>query len=94
MIAGFRCRFGHRHAVAMVVAIMSAVLGGTTALAGVLDRIAEDGVIRAGTRASAAPFAQKTATGEFVGLSVNLSESPDRRLVVHGQGVSPWMPQQ
>ena len=40
--------------------------------AGVLDRIAEEGVIRAGTRASAAPFAQKTATGTFEGFSVDL----------------------
>ena len=40
--------------------------------AGVLDRIAEEGVMRAGTRASAAPFAQKTATGTFEGFSVDL----------------------
>ena len=40
--------------------------------AGVLDRIAEEGVMRAGTRASAAPFAQKTAAGAFEGFSVDL----------------------
>ena len=40
--------------------------------AGVLDRIAEEGVMRAGTRASAAPFAQKTAAGTFEGFSVDL----------------------
>ena len=40
--------------------------------AGILDRIAEEGVMRAGTRASAAPFAQKTATGTFEGFSVDL----------------------
>lgn len=40
--------------------------------AGVLDRIAEEGVLRAGTRASAAPFAQKTAAGTFEGFSVDL----------------------
>ena len=43
-----------------------------SARAGVLDRIAEEGVMRAGTRASAAPFAQKTATGTFEGFSVDL----------------------
>ncbi len=40
--------------------------------AGVLDRIAEEGVMRAGTRASAAPFAWKTAVGTFEGFSVDL----------------------
>ncbi len=43
-----------------------------TAAESVLTRIAADGVIRAGTRASAAPFAQKTAAGEFQGFSVDL----------------------
>ena len=40
--------------------------------AGVLDRIAEEGVMRAGTRASTAPFAWKTAAGTFKGFSVDL----------------------
>ena len=51
---------------------LSAVMVGSSALAGVLDRIAEDGVMRAGTRSSAAPFAQKTAAGDFAGFSVDL----------------------
>ena len=48
--------------------------GGSAAVAAdsVLDRIARDGVIRAGTRANAAPFAQKIASGEFKGFSVDL----------------------
>ena len=44
----------------------------TQAAGGVLERIAADGVMRAGTRANAAPFAQKTASGEFAGFSVDL----------------------
>ena len=45
---------------------------GASAADGVLDRISADGVIRAGTRANAAPFAQKTDSGEFEGFSVDL----------------------
>ena len=39
---------------------------------GVLARIAAEGVIRAGTRASAPPFARKLETGGFEGFSVDL----------------------
>ena len=48
--------------------------GGSAAVAAdsVLDRVARDGVIRAGTRANAAPFAQKIGSGEFKGFSVDL----------------------
>ena len=41
---------------------------------GALSEIAESGVIHAGTRASAAPFAQKTDAGGFEGFSVDLLE--------------------
>ena len=58
------------------VAVAGAMLsgGGSEAVAetSVLDRISRDGVIRAGTRANAAPFAQKIASGEFKGFSVDL----------------------
>ena len=73
MTQELRHRFRHRNVAAIVAAAaLSIVLAGSPTLAGVLDRIAEDGFMRAGTRASAAPFAQKTATGEFVGFSVDL----------------------
>ena len=70
-------RLGRRSRYRSVAAVLAAAalavfLAGSPALAGGLDRIAEDGVMRAGTRASAAPFAQKTATGEFAGFSVDL----------------------
>ena len=41
---------------------------------GVLAKIAADGVIHAGTRASAPPFARKLETGGFEGFSVDLLE--------------------
>ena len=41
---------------------------------GVLARVEADGVIRAGTRASAPPFARKLETGTFEGFSVDLLE--------------------
>ena len=41
---------------------------------GVLARIESEGVIRAGTRASAPPFARKAAAGGFEGFSVDLLE--------------------
>ena len=75
MIQGLGRRFRYRSLAAMfAAAALSVLLAGPSALAGVLERIAEDGVMRAGTRASAAPFAQKTATGEFAGFSVDLLE--------------------
>ncbi len=39
-----------------------------------LARIEADGVMRAGTRASAPPFARTLASGEFEGFSVDLLE--------------------
>ena len=41
---------------------------------GVLARIEAEGVMRAGTRASAPPFARKTENGSFEGFSVDLLE--------------------
>ena len=46
----------------------------TAAGGGILAKIEGDGVIRAGTRASAPPFAQKLASGGFEGFSVDLLE--------------------
>ena len=46
----------------------------TAADGGILAKIESDGVIRAGTRASAPPFAQKLASGGFEGFSVDLLE--------------------
>ena len=42
---------------------------------GVLAKIEAEGVIRAGTRASAPPFARKLETGGFEGFSVDLLEA-------------------
>lgn len=56
----------------MAAAVLAGGGSGPVAAQGVLDRIAQDGVIRAGTRANAAPFAQKVASGEFKGFSVDL----------------------
>lgn len=54
------------------LAALAAIHTEASAADGVLDRISSDGVIRAGTRANAAPFAQKTDSGEFEGFSVDL----------------------
>ena len=59
-------------ALAALAAIHTAIHTEASAADGVLDRISSDGVIRAGTRANAAPFAQKTDSGEFEGFSVDL----------------------
>ena len=42
---------------------------------GVLAKVAAEGVMRAGTRASAPPFARKLASGAFEGFSVDLLEA-------------------
>ncbi len=59
-------------AAAVAGAMLTGGVSGAVAAESVLDRIARDGVIRAGTRANAAPFAQKLASGEFKGFSVDL----------------------
>ena len=62
-------------AVSVLVALATvhtAIHAGASAADSVLDRISSDGVIRAGTRANAPPFAQKTDSGEFEGFSVDL----------------------
>lgn len=56
----------------LVLAALAAAGPPAPAAAGVLDRIGESGVMRAGTRASAAPFAHRTASGTFEGFSVDL----------------------
>ena len=54
------------------LAALAMIHTGASAAESALDRISADGVMRAGTRANAAPFAQKTASGEFEGFSVDL----------------------
>ncbi|BBE70885.1 amino acid ABC transporter substrate-binding protein [Oharaeibacter diazotrophicus] len=54
-------------------ALLAAVTGGAAA-AGTLERVAETGVIRAGTRADAVPFAFRRDDGGFQGFSVDLIE--------------------
>lgn len=54
------------------LAALAMIHAGASAAESALDRISADGVMRAGTRANAAPFAQKTASGEFEGFSVDL----------------------
>lgn len=51
-----------------------ALAGADAASAGVLERIAADGVVRAGTRANGGAFAHLTADGRFAGFSVDLIE--------------------
>jgi len=50
------------------------MMGGDAAAESVLKRIADDGVIRAGTRASGGVFSHETAGGGFEGFSVDLLE--------------------
>ena len=61
-----------RAAAALTGAALAMLSVAATAAESVLTRVAGDGVLRAGTRASAAPFAQKTASGDFRGFSVDL----------------------
>lgn len=59
-------------AAAVAAAMLAGGGSGPVAAKSVLERIAGDGMIRAGTRANAAPFARKTPSGEFKGFSVDL----------------------
>ncbi|MBZ9938350.1 amino acid ABC transporter substrate-binding protein [Mesorhizobium sp. BR1-1-16] len=60
--------------IALALALMMSLVGLTPASGGTLDRIAETGVIRAGTRADAIPFAFDNGSGTPVGFSVDLIE--------------------
>ncbi len=60
-----------RVAAVLALAIPAVAAAGTES---VLDRVAQDGVLRAGTRANATPFAYETTPGVFVGFSVDLLE--------------------
>jgi polar amino acid transport system substrate-binding protein len=69
-----RCSQWFKRVLAAGLGAMMLVTGGSPVAAdgsGILDRIAETGVIRAGTRASAAPFAS-LENGRFSGFSVDL----------------------
>ncbi len=69
-----RCGGGFPRRLARMAAVLA--LAATAAAAAraesVLDRIAEDGVLRAGTRANATPFAYEAMPGVFEGFSVDL----------------------
>jgi len=54
--------------------------------ASLLDDIADRGVLRAGTRAAAQPFAFKTDSGAFAGFSVDLIKGIHRRLAERTSG--------
>ncbi len=65
-----------RRRLPFVLALLCVALtsGAAAAAGGVLERIAADGVMRAGTRASGGAFAHATAGGGFAGFSVDLLE--------------------
>ena len=60
--------------IALALALMMSLAGLAPASGGTLDRIAETGVIRAGTRTDAIPFAFDNGSGKPVGFSVDLIE--------------------
>lgn len=59
-------------AILRCLAVLLAVMTAGAAYAGTLERIAETGVIRAGTRSDAVPFAYLDDKGELTGFSVDL----------------------
>ena len=61
--------------VALMLALPRLAPPAQAAADGVLAKIEAEGVIRAGTRASAPPFARKLETGGFEGFSVDLLEA-------------------
>jgi polar amino acid transport system substrate-binding protein len=74
MIGSIRASFYRAALTALVLSgLVATVVPG--ARAEVLERVARDGVLRAGTRADAAPFAMLGPDGTFSGLSVDLLEA-------------------
>lgn len=71
-------RAGGKGRAVSACAVAAALLVGLVAApasAGVLDRVKETGMLRAGTRADAVPFGFRDAEGELVGFSVDLLEA-------------------
>jgi polar amino acid transport system substrate-binding protein len=64
-----------RPVLACLLGLALAAGGASVARAGVLDRVSETGVLHAGTRADATPFAMRGPDGRFSGLSVDLLEA-------------------
>lgn len=64
-----------RAALAVLALSGSLVFHTHVSRADVLERVGRDGVLRAGTRADAAPFAMRGPEGTFSGLSVDLLEA-------------------
>ena len=62
-------------AVSALLLAAALCLDGGGAAAGVLDRIAAEGVLRAGTRDHVSPFAARDAEGRFRGFSVEMIEA-------------------
>lgn len=65
-------RAGRSLAVALLLGLLS--FSAVPAVAAVLDRVAQTGVLRAGTRADAVPFGFRGDGGELIGFSVDLLE--------------------
>lgn len=63
-----------------LLAGLALALAGTAVQAGTLERIAETGVLRAGTRTDAVPFAFVDEKGQFVGFSVDLIREIHRKV--------------
>jgi polar amino acid transport system substrate-binding protein/glutamate/aspartate transport system substrate-binding protein len=60
--------------------VLAVTLQSVTALAGALDRIRQDGVVRIAYRADAPPFSYRTSNGEPAGFMVNLCRAVVTRL--------------
>jgi polar amino acid transport system substrate-binding protein/glutamate/aspartate transport system substrate-binding protein len=65
---------------ALVVAILTAVVGSGVAAAGVLDRISQDKTLRIAYREDAPPFSSKDKIGEPVGFMVDLCREVAKRI--------------
>lgn len=74
MIVSVRAVFC-RAALAVLILSGSFAFNAHVSRADVLERAEREGVLRAGTRADAAPFAMRGADGTFSGLSVDLLEA-------------------
>ena len=65
---------------ALVVAILTAVVGSGVAAAGVLDRISQDKTLRIAYRDDAPPFSSKDKIGEPVGFMVDLCREVAKKI--------------
>lgn len=72
--------------VALVLCALASHAATPATAGGLLEEVRKRGILRAGTRTTASPFAFRTDSGQFAGFSVDLIRAIHSRLAERGKG--------